>query len=71
MLVTGSLTHFDRDQVKTVLLEAGARVASGPSSNVDLVVIGEKPGPAKIAKINSLGLKVIYESELLELLGGV
>jgi DNA ligase (NAD+) len=70
VLVTGSLTSYDRDEVKNALLSAGARVASGPTSNVDLVVLGEKPGPAKVQKINDLGLKVISEGELLELLKG-
>jgi DNA ligase (NAD+) len=70
VLVTGSLSSFDRDAVKNALLSAGARVASGPTSNVDLVVLGEKPGPAKVQKINDLGLKVISEEELLELLKG-
>jgi DNA ligase (NAD+) len=70
VLVTGSLTSFDRDEVKNALLSAGARVASGPTANVDLVVLGEKPGPAKVQKINDLGLKVISEGELLELLKG-
>jgi DNA ligase (NAD+) len=69
VLVTGSLSNFDRDQVKSALVRAGARVASGPSSTVDLVVLGEKPGPAKVAKINSLGLTVINEQELMALLG--
>jgi DNA ligase (NAD+) len=71
VLVTGSLANFDRDQVKKALAQSGARIAAGPSSTVDLVVMGEKPGPAKVAKINALGLKVISEQELIELIGGI
>jgi DNA ligase (NAD+) len=70
VLVTGSLSAFDRDSVKTALISAGAKIASGPSANVDLVVLGEKPGPAKVQKIAELGLEVISEQELVKLLEG-
>jgi DNA ligase (NAD+) len=69
VLVTGSLQNYDREQIKEVLLANGARVASGPTANVDLVVIGEKAGPAKLKKIADLGLRTIDESELENLLG--
>ena len=69
VLVTGSVPGFDRDAIKALLASHGATIVSGPSSNVDLVLVGENAGPAKLKKIADLGLKVVSPEELSELIG--
>jgi DNA ligase (NAD+) len=69
VLVTGTLQRFGRDEIKEVIAKFGGKSASGPSSNVSFVVVGEKAGPSKLKKIADLGLEVIDEQELIERLG--
>jgi DNA ligase (NAD+) len=69
VLVTGTLQRFGRDEVKTVIAQYGGKSASGPSSNVSFVVVGEKAGPSKLKKIADLGLEVIDEQEFVRRLG--
>jgi DNA ligase (NAD+) len=69
VLVTGTLQKFGRDEVKEVIARYGGKPASGPSSNVSFVVVGEKAGPSKLKKIADLGLEVIDEEEFLRKLG--
>lgn len=69
VLVTGTLQRFGRDEVKAVIGQYGGKSASGPSSNVSFVVVGDKAGPSKLKKIADLGLEVIDEQEFIERLG--
>jgi DNA ligase (NAD+) len=69
VLVTGTLQKFGRDEVKAVIARYGGKPASGPSSNVSFVVVGDKAGPSKLKKIADLGLEVIDEQEFIQRLG--
>ena len=66
--ITGSFSQ-SRDALKERLEGKGAKFVSGVSKNLDVLFCGEKAG-SKLAKAQSLGVKVAYEDELMELLGG-
>ncbi len=59
---TGALTGFTRSEAKRLVEELGGRVASGISSKVDYVVVGEDPG-SKLERAGQLGIKTIDEHE--------
>ena len=40
------------------------------SANVDYVVAGRNMGPAKLQKAEKLGIKIITEQELVDMIGG-
>jgi len=65
-VLTGSLSR-PRSEYKELLLRAGAKVAGSVSKNTDYLVAGEKAG-SKLAKAESLGVTVVDEQALLELL---
>ncbi|PLX25766.1 NAD-dependent DNA ligase LigA [Candidatus Parcubacteria bacterium] len=66
-LFTGSL-DVSRDQAKTLVRSAGAKVVSSVSSNLDYLVIGEKPG-SKLARAKEhKSIKIIKEEDFLDLL---
>lgn len=66
-VLTGSLSK-PRSEYKNRLEMLGARVASSVSKKTDYLVAGQNAG-SKLKKAEDLGLKIIGENELLELLG--
>ncbi|HEY9480921.1 MAG TPA: NAD-dependent DNA ligase LigA [Candidatus Paceibacterota bacterium] len=66
-VLTGTLPTLERAFAEEMIRKAGGNVSSSVSKNTDYVVAGEAAG-SKLAKAESLGVKVIGEEELKELL---
>ncbi len=62
ILFTGSLQQMTRKEAKQLAEQAGARVLSGVSSKLNILVVGEKPG-SKLAKAKALGSVEIWTEE--------
>jgi DNA ligase (NAD+) len=65
-VVTGTLPTLSRDGVKEFIESNGGKVIDSVSKNTSYLVLGEKPG-SKLDKAKSLGVKVIDELELKNL----
>lgn len=66
-VITG--THAEpRKNVEALIEKHGGRVASSISASTSYLVAGESPG-SKLAKAESLGLRIISYAQLLELIG--
>jgi DNA ligase (NAD+) len=65
-VITGTLSR-PRDELKARLQAAGAKVAGSVSKKTDCVVAGENPG-SKYDKALALGIDILDEAALLELL---
>jgi DNA ligase (NAD+) len=68
IVVTGTLTRFTRDEIQQFLREHGAKASSSVSKNTDFLIAGEKAG-SKLLKAEELGVRVLSEDELLDLVG--
>jgi DNA ligase (NAD+) len=66
-LVSGVFT-LSRDEMKKIIELNGGRLVSAVSGKLDYLVAGDKMGPEKLKKANDLGVKIIGESELKEML---
>ncbi|MBI1195703.1 MAG: NAD-dependent DNA ligase LigA [Gammaproteobacteria bacterium] len=66
-VLTGTLEAMTRDEAKEALLARGAKVSGSVSKKTDYVVAGRDPG-SKLDKATALGVTVLSESELGELL---
>ena len=66
-VLTGTLSQLNRNDAKVQLQALGAKVAGSVSKNTDCLVAGEAAG-SKLAKALELGVKVIDEQGLLDLL---
>ena len=67
-VLTGTLTHFTRDQAKKMIEAAGGRVSGSVSKKTHFVVAGNDAG-SKLDKAKELGVKVIGEKEMQDLAG--
>ncbi|MEO1614367.1 MAG: NAD-dependent DNA ligase LigA [Planctomycetota bacterium] len=68
LVVTGTLTHFKRDEIKQLIESLGGRASGTVSKKTDYLVAGEKAG-SKLAKAKDLGVQVLTETEFRELIG--
>jgi DNA ligase (NAD+) len=68
LVLTGTLPELTREQATERIMAAGGRVTGSVSRKTDYVVAGESPG-SKLAQAERLGVAVIDEAGLLELLG--
>ncbi len=69
VVLTGSLPDLTREEATKRVLAAGGRVTTGVSKKTDYVVAGESPG-SKLEKAERLGVPVLDEAGLLDLLAG-
>jgi DNA ligase (NAD+) len=67
-VLTGTLPDLTREQAQERIMAAGGKVTGSVSKKTSYVVAGDSPG-SKLAKAEQLGVPVIDEAGLLELLG--
>lgn len=70
IVLTGTLGSMKRSEAKKRLEALGARVTGSVSKSTDLVIAGEDAG-SKLDKAKSLGVEVVGEDWLREVLGDV
>jgi DNA ligase (NAD+) len=68
-VLTGTLPTLTREEATERIVGAGGRATSSVSKKTDYLVAGDNAG-SKLTKAESLGVAVIDESELVELLDG-
>lgn len=66
-VLTGKLENYTRDEAAKLIEERGGRVSSSVSKKTDYVVAGEDAG-SKLTKAESLGVKVLDESDFRSLI---
>jgi len=67
-VLTGTLAKYSRDQAKKKIEDAGGRVSGSVSKKTDYVIAGSDAG-SKLDKAKELGVPVIGEEEMENLLG--
>jgi DNA polymerase III subunit epsilon len=64
VIFTGVFSHFERDELKEVLIKMGADVVTSVSRKINIIIIGDYPGPSKIEKVEELQSQG-YEIEVM------
>ncbi len=64
-VVSGVFSQFTRDEIKHHIESHGGKVSSSISRNTSYLLAGEKMGPEKRKKAESLGVQIISEEEYL------
>jgi DNA ligase (NAD+) len=68
LVLTGTLPTLSRDEASAMIVAAGGRVSASVSKKTDFVVAGAEAG-SKLDKAAALGVQVIDEQALRQLLG--
>jgi DNA ligase (NAD+) len=68
VVVTGSLQHFQREEIEALIRQLGGKPAGSVSKKTDFVVAGEKAG-SKLDKAKQLGVRVLTEAEFEKMIG--
>lgn len=66
IVISGVFHTFSRDELKELLARHGARVGSSISGKTSLLIHGENMGPAKLAKAEQLGIKMMTEEQFFD-----
>ena len=67
-VVSGVFDIHSRDEIKNLIEINGGKISSSVSSNTNYLVAGNNLGPAKSAKANDLGVTIINEMSLIDLI---
>ena len=67
LVLTGTMPNLSRSDAKTLIEAAGGKVSGSVSKKTDYLVAGDAAG-SKLSKAESLGIQVLNEAELEELL---
>ena len=67
-VISGVFDIHSRDEIKNLIEINGGKISSSVSSNTNYLVAGNNLGPAKYAKANDLGVPIINEMSLIDLI---
>ncbi|HVZ94318.1 MAG TPA: helix-hairpin-helix domain-containing protein, partial [Phycisphaerales bacterium] len=67
IVLTGTLAAYEREALKEILEQLGAKVTGSVSKNTDLVIVGESAG-SKLDKARELGIETWDEAKLVKVL---
>ncbi len=65
VVITGTLPTLSRDEAEAMVRTAGGKTAASVSAKTSFVIAGEAAG-SKLARAESLGIRILNEAELLD-----
>ena len=69
-VISGVFVHYERDDLKDIILKNGGRVLSSVSGKLDYLLAGDNMGPSKREKAEKLGVQIISEQDFEKLIKG-
>lgn len=67
-LISGTFTTWGREELKTLIKEKGGEVLTAVSRQLDYLVTGDKPGPAKVQQAQAIGISTLDEKQMQQML---
>ncbi|WP_282638481.1 NAD-dependent DNA ligase LigA [Sphingobacterium thalpophilum] len=67
-LISGVFADYSREELAALIESHGGKMLSSISAKLDFLVAGDKMGPSKLAKAEKLGIPMINEKDLLDLI---
>ena len=71
IVISGVFEHHSRDEYKALIEQHGGKNVSSVSAKTAFILAGGNMGPAKLEKAEKLGVKIMSETEFLQLIGEI
>ena len=71
IVISGVFEHHSRDEYKALIEQHGGKNVSSVSAKTAFILAGGNMGPAKLEKAEKLGVKIMNETEFLQLIGEI
>jgi DNA ligase (NAD+) len=68
-VISGNFQYLDRELLKIRIKRYGGQLLTAVSKNVDYLVAGKKAGPAKLAAAQAMGIQVLSEEAITNMIG--
>ena len=68
-VISGTFDNLSREALKALISRQGGKILSNVSSQLDYLVVGHQPGPAKLAKAKAWDIPTMDEKSLLKIIG--
>jgi DNA ligase (NAD+) len=68
IVISGTFAMHSRDEYKAIIEQNGGKNTGSVSKTTDFILAGDNMGPAKLEKARKYGIKIINETEFLNLL---
>lgn len=68
IVISGTFEKYSRDEYKAMIEQNGGKNSGSISAKTSYVLAGDNMGPSKLEKAKSLGVTIIGEDDLLEML---
>lgn len=68
VVISGTFSRISRNELKELVLSQGGKILSAVSANTDLLIAGDKMGPAKLDTAIKLGVKIMSEDDFFTLI---
>ena len=68
IVISGTFAKHSRDEYKAMIEQHGGKNSGSVSGKTDYILAGDNMGPAKLEKAAKLGVKIINEDELLNMI---
>ncbi|ARS34761.1 NAD-dependent DNA ligase LigA [Pontibacter actiniarum] len=68
-VISGVFESVSRDELQQLIVSHGGKVVSSISKKLSYLVAGDKMGPSKLEKAETLGIKILSEAEFLSMIG--
>lgn len=67
-LVTGILESLEREEANSLIKDLGGKVSTTVGKRLNFMVVGEEAGPKKLVTAEELGIKILTEDGLFDLI---
>ncbi|MDY0199434.1 MAG: NAD-dependent DNA ligase LigA [Tenuifilaceae bacterium] len=68
VVISGTFVSISRDELKELVTKHGGKNTSSVSRGTNLLIAGDKMGPAKLQKATELGIRILSESDFFEMI---
>ena len=68
VVISGTFSNVSREELKELITKHGGKNTSAISKSTNLLIAGDKMGPAKLKKATDLGIKIISENDFFTLI---